>query len=31
MRISFAVNDKPVQFEGPADVPLLWVVREHLG
>jgi isoquinoline 1-oxidoreductase subunit alpha len=31
MRISFTVNQQPAQFDGPPDVPLLWVVREHLG
>ena len=31
MLVSFSVNQKPAQFEGPPDVPLLWVVREHLG
>jgi isoquinoline 1-oxidoreductase subunit alpha len=31
MLIKFAVNGKPASFEGPVDVPLLWVVREHLG
>jgi isoquinoline 1-oxidoreductase subunit alpha len=31
MHISFTVNQQPAQFEGPPDVPLLWVVREQLG
>jgi isoquinoline 1-oxidoreductase subunit alpha len=30
MLVSFSVNQKPAQFDGPPDVPLLWVVREHL-
>jgi isoquinoline 1-oxidoreductase alpha subunit len=29
--VSFSVNQKPAQFDGPPDVPLLWVVRENLG
>jgi isoquinoline 1-oxidoreductase subunit alpha len=29
MAVSFTLNGKPVSFEGPPDVPLLWVVREH--
>ncbi len=29
--ISFKVNSKPVAFEGDADTPLLWVLRDHLG
>ncbi len=28
--ISFKVNSKPVSFEGDADTPLLWVLRDHL-
>lgn len=28
--ISFRVNDRPVQFEGERDTPLLWVLRDHL-
>jgi isoquinoline 1-oxidoreductase alpha subunit len=28
--ISFRVNNKPVQFKGAADTPLLWVLRDHL-
>lgn len=31
MLIKFFVNGKPTEFDGPEDVPLLWVVREHLG
>jgi isoquinoline 1-oxidoreductase alpha subunit len=31
MRVTFTVNRQPAQFDGPPDVPLLWVVREHLG
>ena len=31
MLINFIVNGKPAEFDGPEDVPLLWVVREHLG
>ena len=31
MLVTFSVNRKPAQFDGPPDVPLLWVVREHLG
>src|ERR1700749_1642975 len=31
MLVKFSVNQKPARFEGPPDVPLLWVVREHLG
>src|SRR5271157_1242889 len=31
MLIKFFVNGKPAEFDGPEDVPLLWVVREHLG
>src|SRR5262245_26070634 len=30
MLVRFLVNQKPAQFDGPPDVPLLWVVREHL-
>ena len=29
--ISFTVNGKPQQVDTPADMPLLWVVRETLG
>jgi len=28
--ISFRVNDKPVQFDGDPDTPLLWALRDHL-
>lgn len=28
---SFTINGKPVQVAAPADVPLLWIVREQLG
>ena len=28
--ISFKVNSKPVAFDGDADTPLLWVLRDHL-
>ena len=28
--ISFRVNNKPVQFDGESDTPLLWVLRDHL-
>ncbi len=31
MSVKFLVNGKPAEFDGPDDVPLLWVVREHLG
>jgi len=31
MPVTFSVNQTPTSFEGPPDVPLLWVVREHLG
>ncbi len=31
MTVKFSVNGVPVAFDGPEDVPLLWVVREHLG
>ena len=31
MRVTFSVNQTPTSFDGPPDVPLLWVVREHLG
>jgi isoquinoline 1-oxidoreductase subunit alpha len=30
MLVKFSVNGKPVSFDGPEDVPLLWVVRENL-
>jgi isoquinoline 1-oxidoreductase subunit alpha len=29
--ISATVNGKPVSFEGEADMPLLWAIREELG
>jgi isoquinoline 1-oxidoreductase alpha subunit len=29
--IQFQVNNNPVAFDGPADTPLLWVLRDHLG
>jgi len=29
--ISFKVNAKTVSFEGDANTPLLWVLRDHLG
>jgi isoquinoline 1-oxidoreductase alpha subunit len=28
--ILFQVNDKPVQFSGEPDTPLLWALRDHL-
>ena len=31
MSVKFSVNGKPAEFDGPDDVPLLWVVREQLG
>jgi isoquinoline 1-oxidoreductase subunit alpha len=31
MSVKFVVNGKPAEFDGPEDIPLLWVVREHLG
>jgi isoquinoline 1-oxidoreductase subunit alpha len=31
MSVKFSVNGKPAEFDGPEDVPLLWVVREQLG
>ena len=31
MLVKFSVNGAPAEFNGPDDVPLLWVVREHLG
>ena len=31
MTVKFFVNGKPAEFDGPGDVPLLWVVREHVG
>ena len=29
--IQFQVNDRAVAFDGPADTPLLWVLRDELG
>jgi isoquinoline 1-oxidoreductase alpha subunit len=31
MSVKFLVNGRPAAFDGPEDVPLLWVVREQLG
>src|SRR6266566_1885733 len=31
MSVKFSVNGMPAEFDGPDDVPLLWVVREQLG
>ena len=31
MTVKFFVNGMPAEFDGPEDVPLLWVVREHFG
>jgi isoquinoline 1-oxidoreductase alpha subunit len=31
MAVKFLVNGRSAEFDGPEDVPLLWVVREHLG
>src|SRR5262249_34931130 len=31
MSVKFSVNGKAAEFDGPEEVPLLWVVREHLG
>ena len=31
MPVTFTINGKAAEFDGPEDVPLLWVVREHLG
>lgn len=28
--ISFLVNNKPIQFSGEPDTPLLWALRDHL-
>jgi isoquinoline 1-oxidoreductase alpha subunit len=28
--IEFQVNNQPVRFDGPANTPLLWVLRDHL-
>ena len=30
MAVKFFVNGMPAEFDGPEEVPLLWVVREHL-
>jgi isoquinoline 1-oxidoreductase subunit alpha len=30
MPVKFFVNGAPAEFDGPEEVPLLWVVREHL-
>ena len=30
MSVRFFVNGAPAEFDGPEEVPLLWVVREHL-
>jgi isoquinoline 1-oxidoreductase alpha subunit len=30
MLVKFLINRAPAEFQGPEDVPLLWVVREHL-
>ena len=30
MSVKFSVNGMPAEFDGPDDVALLWVVREHL-
>ncbi len=31
MSIAATVNGKPVEFDGPADMPLLWALRDLLG
>src|SRR5262249_22666743 len=31
MPVNFTIHGRPAEFDGPEDVPLLWVVREHLG
>jgi isoquinoline 1-oxidoreductase subunit alpha len=31
MSVKFLINGMPAEFDGPEDVPLLWVVREHVG
>jgi isoquinoline 1-oxidoreductase subunit alpha len=31
MAVKFFINGAPAEFDGPEEVPLLWVVREHLG
>ena len=28
---SFSINGKPVQVAAPAEIPLLWIIREQLG
>ena len=29
MPVTFSVNGKPAEFDGPDDVPLLWVVLSN--
>lgn len=29
-RVALSVNGAPVQFDGDADTPLLWVLRDHI-
>lgn len=31
MAISFTINGKPITYEGDAEMPLLWFLREELG
>jgi isoquinoline 1-oxidoreductase subunit alpha len=31
MSVKFVINGKPAEFDGPDEVPLLWVVREQFG
>jgi isoquinoline 1-oxidoreductase alpha subunit len=31
MSVKFVINGMPAEFDGPDEVPLLWVVREQLG
>jgi isoquinoline 1-oxidoreductase subunit alpha len=31
MPVKFTINGKAAEFDGPEDVPVLWVVREHVG
>ena len=31
MSVKFVINGKTAEFDGPDEVPLLWVVREQLG
>ncbi|MDR7101968.1 2Fe-2S iron-sulfur cluster-binding protein [Croceicoccus sp. BE223] len=31
MSVEFELNGKPIAYDGPADTPLLWVVRESAG